>query len=545
MADATYDAIIVGGGNKGLVSAMYLAKYGGMDIAVFEGRHEAGGGWCTDEGPAPGFLADYHATAFGPTYHITVEWDFPDWVELGGKYIPIDVGQGAIFKEDDSSIVTYTHKADPNYERAAKSIAKHSERDAENWIRLQQSVRKFFFPAYLEWCYNPPPPPGVPDALERLMRQPDTGFNPNWGSMSPLDAARDVFESGAVPSMLMRLVQSGLGIPADEPGAGFLAFVYSLACATPGRAGGTIGGTHQWAHAATKIIARNGGKIFTKQEVDKVLIENGKAKGIRLADGTDVEARKLIVSTLDPYNLCFRLIGKEYLNQQILRKVENLERRLATITWYTWALHELPNFKAADIEQDINKVMSLSLVSKDPGTALKEIALRRLNQMPEELQLFLIMHSIADRTRAPDGKYALMTEQFVLPANALSEREWIEYKSRHGQQVIDLLQRHAPNMTWDNVIGYVPRTPYDHCGLANMAPTGTWAVIDNIASQVGRFRPIPELASHRTPIENLYATGSAWHPFASGASWQGYNCYKVIAEDFGLEKPWKKEGRPW
>ncbi|MEE9568275.1 MAG: NAD(P)-binding protein, partial [Candidatus Binatia bacterium] len=42
MADETYDAIIVGGGNKALVTAIYLAKYGGMKVAIFEERHELG-----------------------------------------------------------------------------------------------------------------------------------------------------------------------------------------------------------------------------------------------------------------------------------------------------------------------------------------------------------------------------------------------------------------------------------------------------------------------------------------------------------------------
>ena len=108
------------------------------------------------------------------------------------------------------------------------------------------------------------------------------------------------------------------------------------------------------------------------------------------------------------------------------------------------------------------------------------------------------------------------------------------------------MQRYAPNMTWDNVIGYVPLTPYDHAHLANMAPEGNWAVIDaGIPSQYGRYRPVPELARHKTPIENLYGTGAGWHPSGGAGSWQGYNCYKIIAEDFGLRKPWEEHGSRW
>ena len=52
MADASYDVVVIGGGTKSMVTAMYLAKYGGMDVAVFEARHEIGGGISSEEGLA-------------------------------------------------------------------------------------------------------------------------------------------------------------------------------------------------------------------------------------------------------------------------------------------------------------------------------------------------------------------------------------------------------------------------------------------------------------------------------------------------------------
>ena len=100
----------------------------------------------------------------------------------------------------------------------------------------------------------------------------------------------------------------------------------------------------------------------------------------------------------------------------------------------------------------------------------------------------------------------------------------------------------SPNMTWDNVIGYAPDTPYDCLRLKNMAPDGNWNIIDNVPHQNGVFRPIPELAEHRTPIKNLYATGAAWSAGGATAG-SGYICYKVIAEDLGLAKPWLDPGK--
>ena len=43
MPDATYDAVVIGGGSKGLACAMYLQRYGGMSVGIFERRHEVGG----------------------------------------------------------------------------------------------------------------------------------------------------------------------------------------------------------------------------------------------------------------------------------------------------------------------------------------------------------------------------------------------------------------------------------------------------------------------------------------------------------------------
>jgi phytoene dehydrogenase-like protein len=541
MGDATYDAVIIGGGNKGLILAMYLARYGGLSVGIFESRHEAGGGWTTDEGGVPGFPADYHCSAVSETYHITTELDFPEWQELGGKITNARVIAGAIFREDHSCIVTYNRYDDPIGERNAKSIARFSERDAETWMRLGERYREFFRPAIQECLYNPPPPPGEPDALERLWKDSNL-FDPSWLVMSPLQVWRELFESDALIAYLLKINYSMLACSPDTPGMGLYVLMFTIAMLRT--MGGVVGGTHNWAHAAVKIILGEGGKIFTNSEVNRVVIENGQAKGIVLTDGTEVQAKKLVVSTLDPYTLCFRLIGSEYLNSKILRKVVNLQRWDACIAWYTWALHEPPNYKAASFEPDINEAVGLNLITKDPEALIREAAMRKLGKIPEELLLLVIEHSLLDKSRAPEGKCSALTEQMAVPANLLTEREWLEFKKSHAEAVIKLWQEYAPNMTWDNVIGYVPRTPYDACEMANMAPTGNTGIIDrSIPSQLGRYRPIPELARHRTPIENLYATGSAWHPHGQGACWQAYNCYKIIAEDFGLRKPWEEQGR--
>jgi beta-carotene ketolase (CrtO type) len=66
-----------------------------------------------------------------------------------------------------------------------------------------------------------------------------------------------------------------------------------------------------------------------------------------------------------------------------------------------------------------------------------------------------------------------------------------------------------------------------------------------ISSQMGRFRPIPELSGYRLPLKNMYYSSAGAHDGGGVRGAAGYNCYKVIAEDLGLRKIWEEKGRPY
>ena len=69
------------------------------------------------------------------------------------------------------------------------------------------------------------------------------------------------------------------------------------------------------------------------------------------------------------------------------------------------------------------------------------------------------------------------------------------------------------------------------------------AGVDRSPYQTEENRPTPELANHRTPIKNLYATGGSWHVGSNAGSTEAYNCYRIIAKDLGLGKPWEEPGK--
>ena len=74
---------------------------------------------------------------------------------------------------------------------------------------------------------------------------------------------------------------------------------------------------------------------------------------------------------------------------------------------------------------------------------------------------------------------------------------------------------------------------------------GSWQVGSMMASQMGRFRPFAELSGYRTPIENVYLCSASGHFGGGIGRSSSYNCFKVVANDFGLEKIWEKKGRSW
>ena len=542
MAEMSFDLVYVGAGNKNLVNACYATKYGGLSVGLFEERHEAGGGWSTEESPAPGFWANHCSHIHWSNYHALFFEDFPE-VRQSVEYVETPLDLCVIFP-DDTWLGVYVESFDPTGEKTAELWRRVSEKDAETWLWMCDKWQKYLKDAYNEALWSPPKSFGELDPLDMVVFNPDAGIDPAWLFMSPVALMRELFEHPKVRMVGLRGLQSGSIMP-DEPGMAIL-FLFAI------RATGTIiirGGTHSMAHASSRFILQNGGKIFTNCGVDKILIENGRAKGVRLTDGTEVEAKMAVVSGASPHQLILELTGPEYWDPIIVKKARNLQQHLTAITWYTWALHERPKYKAEAWHPDLPKcgwVISPT-VTMDEEAVMEEIHRRRMGLWPrkDRLNLCIADWSFHDPTFAPPGKAAVLTEQYVHPAWALTEAQWKEFEKEHADDVLRIWQQFAPNMTWDNVIGYVPITPYWIAKHSkNYAPAGNWHTIDLAPWQLGKCRPMPQLANvTKLPIENLYPCACAWGLQPGAHSHQGYWVYKVMADKWGLRKPWEEKGR--
>jgi phytoene dehydrogenase-like protein len=242
-----------------------------------------------------------------------------------------------------------------------------------------------------------------------------------------------------------------------------------------------------------------------------------------------------------------RLLGEDYVTPKIVRRLRNIRYDRGHVYWGNMAIHELPKYKATSFNPEVGLQPRLYMGDKDPEyLSWKYQADIFTKGFPEKWYLLAAPDSIWDKTRAPEGKHTILVEDYAPPLHLFSEKQWLRMKKEAEDLMLKQWQIYAPNMTRDNVIEAHITTPYEHA-LRNIdALNGSWSYGAMLPSQLDRFRPIPDLSSYRIPfLKNMYICSSNMHSGAGIARGSSYNCFKVIADDFKLEKIWEKKGRPY
>jgi len=550
MPDAKYDAIVVGGGHHGTIIACYLQK-AGLKTAVFERWHEMGGGAAGEELPLPGFIQNVcaHFTRFyaHPAYSdfnlrdYGLVYTFPEhneaWVFPDGRYI---MGEAA-WKVVDP----FTGKSEFSEKNAQKTIddiAKFSKQDAGVAEEITGKFKAKWIDAFRKYRYTGPEEWGEKDPLEELYDDPKNGIDPKYGNLTVGEMAYDLFESPEMRTLFMRACQTSNGLmPDDKPGLYWLIHILGLSLSLESAAI-VRGGTHSITHALTRAFGGMGGEFFVLSEVEKVLSEDGFAKGIRLKDGTEIGA-DIVISDLS-INLTFDLLGKENVQRDLWDKVQELKENAYERTQLFWgnvALYEPPKYSA---NPELGLVPRLYMGEADPeyyssGMYKKE---RWEMGIANKLYLLIAPDSMWDDTRAPGGRFTALVEEFTCPWKNFSERDWLRMKRDIVGRMLKELQIYAPNVTEDNLLEAWIATPDDVVNRNPCMPGGGWGALDAPADRSGRLRPLAQLSSYRMPVKNVYLCSSAAHSAHGIGRGSSYCCYKTIVRDLNLSyRPW--EGR--
>lgn len=542
MGDTSYDAIVVGGGHHGLIIACYLQK-AGMKTAIFEMQSKLGGAVTSEVGPVPGFTLNVSSnwTRF---YGHPAYADF-NLREKGLEYIFPDENEAMVF-DNDTCLVGYsalkvvdpltgkTEVSHENLQKTLNEISRFSQKDADTAEELFRRYLKKWKSAMRTYRFTPPVPWGKKNELEKLCDDPKDGIDPIYQFMTSQQLAYDLFESEELRTLFIRAAMTSFG-GAPHDVIGLHGFIHAIGLVLSWEPAAIAkGGSQSISNSLQEAFTEMGGNFFVRNEVVKLLIQHDKANGIRLRDGTEIEAKRLVVSNLSALQ-AIQLIGEEHLDPKIVRRVENIRYDRHNVIWAVLAMHELPQYKAASFNPDCGPQPRMYIGPRNAdymaNQYLSEIFVRGI---ANRLFLFVGPDSIWDSSRAPEGKHIIGIEEFSAPARFFSASRWQELRNEFEAAIIREWQIYAPNMTRDNIIASHIVTPYDiQLSHPNMHE-GSIACGDMIISQMDRFRPTPELSNYRTPIKNFYLCSSACHNGVGTGRGCSYNCYQVVKEDFSL-----------
>lgn len=525
MIDHEWDVILIGAGQNNFALGTYLGK-AGLKTVICESRLENGGRLASEEITMPGY---WHNTL---AYFQDNRAQSPLWKELNwdkghhAEFVSPPV-ISALLLPDGRSISHHQSLQD-----TVESIAGFSRRDAAAWRQAHEKYHPLITEFLIPYYYQPPQAHGA--TTRKLASQPAGKEFARFWQMSPRQAVDRLFESDAVKTLVLSQMAIPRGVAVDYAGGALEVVKMIAGDEKPELA---RGGSHSIAQVLQRAYVRNGGQIRALHHVDKILIQHGRAVGVRLRDGREWKAQRAVVSNSDPYSTFIEMIGEERLPKNFAERVKAIEFdefshfqiHLALKAPVRYALHEAQ-------DAAVGQAMNVTIGPKRPvdiDEMWKEI---RAGEFPQRVCLHAICPTVFDPLQAPKGKHAaslFMPVPFQLKGK--QPEDWVKLKNGFMDSVLRVWRQYATNLTDDNIEMKVALDPFYIAGRwPNMRRGSAW-VARKIRSQMGANRPVEEIADYRTPIRGLYQVGVAMHPADAVIAGSGYNAWQVIKEDLKLE----------
>jgi phytoene dehydrogenase-like protein len=520
-----YDGIILGTGHNALVLQAYLSRCGLKTISI-DRATVPGGGLTTVENPnLPGFQHNTHSF-----FHRAIT-DMPWFNDLelarhGVNYIEPELNV-ALLSSDGRSLEWWT-----NFEKTYQSFALFSESDAATLRHWHDEFAAIVQNIVVPEAQCPPLPTDNRQAL--LQKSADGRRFLEISAMSPLEFVEREFENSTVRAGL--LFFNGLR-EVDLRLKGFGHSIPTL-LASDKMAQMCIGGAAKLAEALCADIAEHGGEIRTGVELARILVQNGKASGVELADGERIETNCFVASGLNPQQTFLQLMDADSTSEQLRKQASEFEYNLiAPLFSLNLALNEAPKYTAAENNPDLDRAFMV-IMGLDRFEQFSEITTaHEAGRIPETV-MWGCCPTQFDPTQAPDGKHtAFMWEKLPYALNG-DPKNWDVQKDQHGQKMLDLWRTYAPNLTDDVILDSFTRSALDtERSLPNMK-FGDLLVGSFDNNQVGINRPFPGAGEYRMPVDGLYLCGGSTHPGGNITGLCGYNAARVIAADFDLGMWW-------
>ncbi|MGH9670098.1 MAG: phytoene desaturase family protein [Terriglobales bacterium] len=501
-----YDAIIIGGGHNGLVTAAYLAR-AGKKVLVLERRHVLGGAAVTEE-IFPGFkfsVCSYVVSLLRP--EIIRELDLPrhglEILPLDGTFTPMPSGD-YLWRVNDHG-------------KTRREIARHSKLDAEAYEE--------FGKAMLEMCkfvkpilsMTPPNPTKLsPSMLSKLaflgrrfqaLSGEDKYRQVQLMTMSAVDFLDQWFETDVLKATMSASGIIGTFLGVRSPGTAYVLLHHYM-----GEIDGAFrswgfsrGGTGAISNAIADAAREAGAEIRTQAGIARIIVKNGRAVGVALENGDELFA-DVISSSVDPRLTFQRMIEPQHLPPEFLEEVRRYKFR-GSSGKVNLALDALPDFKCLPGPgAHLRGAISISPSVEYMERAYDDAKYGDYSRRP---YIDIVLPSLTDPSVAPPGKHVMSCFVQYAPYK-LAQGTWDEKREAFGDNVINTIAEHAPNIK-NIILGRQVLTPLDlerDFGLSE----GNIFQGELSLEQLFFLRPVPGWAQYRTPIKNLYMCGSATHP---------------------------------
>jgi phytoene dehydrogenase-like protein len=515
--------VIIGGGVNGLACAAYLAK-SGLNPLLLEAQATLGGGART-ELIAPEFRAPVLSHAAGP-----LRRDVIDDLKLrshGLEFLAGDVSVTALGPDGPPLLIS----DDPR--RTARDLREFSPKDAEQWPRFVSTIAALG--RVIATLYTTTPAP-VDDPTGRdlwsllrtlrafrSLRKADAYRLLRWGPMAVADLVAENFEHERLRAAVAADGIFGTRFGPWSAGSGMVLLLRAAnEAVAPARSWFARGGPGAITTALERAVRAAGGEIRTSALVTRIIVDDERARGVVLQDGSEIRARA-VVSGAHPKHTFLSLCDPIDLGPEFLWRMRHY-RSSGTLAKVNLALSAMPAFTGLDRRG----VSSRIRIAPDVDYLERAFDHSKYGRYSPEPYIELTMPSVLDPGLAPRDAHVLSAYVQFAPYE-LRGRSWDDEREAFGQAVVDTLEGHAPGLE-RLIVARQVITPLDlerdYGFIGGHVFHGELAL-----DQLLTMRPLLGWGQYRTPIRDLYLCSSGTHPGTGLTGGSGANAAREIIRD--------------
>ena len=506
------DYVVIGAGHNGLSAAATLAEEGRSVVVVdqlpFLGGLSASLPWVPE--------APEHLLSVGAMDDMLMA-QTPLTEELGLRAhgyvpVPLEAPYGWI-NEDGDTLLLFR-----DFDRTLADIRRFSPKDARTYAEIRP-VLDLIMDMVDKLTPQHPSALSKRDIARVLLKlAPDRRSRSLLGQMltvSVFEMISETFESDAMRG-LWAYWTSMIG-PADLDGTG----VYLMALHATHRKNGVLrprGGMTGLVNAFASKIRSHGGQIRLDSGVDQVLVDNGRAFGVRLLDGSQIAARHGVLASCAPQVALGRLLPSGSVDRNLRNTVDMMPANSVNSAAFKIdiAVGGRVGYPAGEAKRsDGFDIRRTTLMTGTLEEHINQLKASKLGLSVEVPPVYMAVLSAADPSIAPAGQDVLYLHSNV-PADPVGG--WQANKDLYVQTIMKSAQRFLGGL--DAEIGRIVHTPTDFEDRF-ATPKGCYFHVDMTPMRLGVNRPARGLGGYTTPVEGYYLAGAGSHPGGTINGWCG------------------------